>query len=1045
MKTGRIVLFLMVLSILWCADVFAHGKGKCYDRDDGRVWYIRHFTPNGTDPSPREGEVADPSSGSSADFVNGHGHILYNDPEMKDMHQWGYWTAAGYKIAQRIERIAGSYVDCDSVGNNNGNNGFSIHVISGPGSGAPGDTLTFVVEVREGGTAASGQTVTFSVSPNNGTASLNPTSPTTDSNGRAQTILTLGDSASGSYSITATSNSKSVSRTATVTGGGGNPPPTYSIHVISGPGSGAPGSQLTFVVEVRRDETAASGQTVTFSVSPNNGTASLNPTSPTTDSNGRAQTILTLGDSASGSYSITATSNSKSVSRTATVTGGGGNPPPTYSIHVISGPGSGAPGSQLTFVVEVRRDETAASGQTVTFSVSPNNGTASLGTTSTTTGSNGRAQTILTLGDSASGSYSITATSNSKSVSRTATVTGGGGNPPPTYSIHVISGPGSGAPGSQLTFVVEVRRDETAASGQTVTFSVSPNNGTASLNPTSPTTDSNGRAQTILTLGDSASGSYSITATSNSKSVSRTATVTGGGGNPPPTYSIHVISGPGSGAPGSQLTFVVEVRRDETAASGQTVTFSVSPNNGTASLGTTSTTTGSNGRAQTILTLGDSASGSYSITATSNSKSVSRTATVTGGGGNPPPTYSIHVISGPGSGAPGSQLTFVVEVRRDETAASGQTVTFSVSPNNGTASLGTTSTTTGSNGRAQTILTLGDSASGSYSITATSNSKSVSRTATVTGGGGNPPPTYSIHVISGPGSGAPSSQLTFTVEVLQDGTLTEGLTVTFSVSPNNGTATLSPTSTTTDSNGQAQTTLTLGNSASGSYTITAMSNGVSVSGTATVETEDDNNGNGNGNGGNNQEPDIPQRTDPESDEDHHFAFQLDLDAGWNFVHIPLEVTQVDGQSMSIETLGNLFQILTPANMYIYDGTCWMEVFGDSTQGLGTTQGVAVYMDAPKTVNLVGTPLPTSFTLERGMNFVGLPRQSADLRKVSDFLAFYPKVCAVLVAVDGELYLVGRAGDSGDVEITGGQAFGIISVEQYMTSFGGAAWGKVLLE
>ena len=103
------------------------------------------------------------------------------------------------------------------------------------------------------------------------------------------------------------------------------------------------------------------------------------------------------------------------------------------------------------------------------------------------------------------------------------------------------------------------------------------------------------------------------------------------------------------------------------------------------------------------------------------------------------------------------------------------------------------------------------------------------------------------------------------------------------------------------------------------------------------------------------------------------------------------------------------------------------------------------MDAPKTVNLVGTPLPTSFTLERGMNFVGLPRQSAALRKVSDFLTFYSDVCAVLVAVDGELYLVGRAGDSGDVGITGGQAFGIISVEQYMTSFGGAAWGKVFVE
>ena len=75
--------------------------------------------------------------------------------------------------------------------------------------------------------------------------------------------------------------------------------------------------------------------------------------------------------------------------------------------------------------------------------------------------------------------------------------------------------------------------------------------------------------------------------------------------------------------------------------------------------------------------------------------------------------------------------------------------------------------------------------------------------------------------------------------------------------------------------------------------------------------------------------------------------------------------------MSIETLGNLFPILMPTNMYVYDGSCWMEVFGDSTQGLGTTQGVAVYMDAPKTVNLVGSPLPTSFSLERGLNFVGI--------------------------------------------------------------------------
>ena len=133
----------------------------------------------------------------------------------------------------------------------------------------------------------------------------------------------------------------------------------------------------------------------------------------------------------------------------------------------------------------------------------------------------------------------------------------------------------------------------------------------------------------------------------------------------------------------------------------------------------------------------------------------------------------------------------------------------------------------------------------------------------------------------------------------------------------------------------------------------------------------------------------------------------------------------------------------PAHMYIHDGSYWIEVFGDSTQGLGLNQGVVVYMNAPLTVNLVGSPLPGTFSIQRGLTFVGIPRQSMGLQKISDFMTFYPKVCAVLLASEGTLYLVGRAGDSGDVRITGGQAFGIIAIEQYMTNFNGAAWGKVL--
>ena len=657
-----------------------------------------------------------------------------------------------------------------------------------------------------------------------------------------------------------------------------------------------------------------------------------------------------------------------------------------------------------------------------------------MGSASETTGSNGQAQTTLILGSSASGSYTIRATSNGVSVSATATVE----DSQPAFSIRVVTSPGSGEPGDTLTFAVEVQQDGTLTQGLTVTFSITSGDGNASLGSASETTGSNGQAQTTLILGSNASGSYTIRATSNGVSVSATATVE----DSQPAFSIRVVTSPGSGEPGDTLTFVVEVQQDGTLTQGLTVDFSITSGDANASLGSASETTGSNGQAQTTLILGSNASGSYTIRATSNGVSVSATATVE----DSQPAFSIRVVTSPGSGEPGDTLTFAVEVQQDGTLTQGLTVTFSVSPNNGTASLSPTSATTDSNGQAQTALTLGNSASGSYTITATSNGVSVSATATVE----DSQPAFSIRVVTSPGSGEPGDTLTFVVEVQQDGTLTQGLTVDFSITSGDENATLNTTSTTTDSNGQAQTTLTLGSSASGSYTITATSNGASVSATATVETEDDNNGNGNGNGGennggNNQEPDILQRDEPESDEDRRFMFQLSLYAGWNFVHIPLEVTQVNGESMSIETLGNLFQVLMPANMYVHDGSCWMEVFGDSTQGLGTTQGVVVYMDAPKTVNLVGSPLPTSFSLERGMNFVGLPRQSADLQKVSDFLAFYPDVCAVLIASEGELYLVGRAGDSGDVEITGGQAFGIISVEQYMTSFGGAAWGKVFVE
>ena len=98
--------------------------------------------------------------------------------------------------------------------------------------------------------------------------------------------------------------------------------------------------------------------------------------------------------------------------------------------------------------------------------------------------------------------------------------------PPPTTSISSRSSSNSNPePGDTVTFTAGVQQNNNPAIDQTVTFSVSPDDGTASLNPTSATTDSNGQAQTTLTLGSDASGSYTVTATVGTTSTTTTVDV----------------------------------------------------------------------------------------------------------------------------------------------------------------------------------------------------------------------------------------------------------------------------------------------------------------------------------------------------------------------------------------------------------------------------------------------------------------------------------------------------------------------------------------
>ena len=921
----------------------------------------------------------------------------------------------------------------------------SISVVSGPGSGDPGDALTFTVEVQEDGSAASGKTVTFSITSGDGNASLNPASATTGSNGQASTTLTLGNSASGSYTITATVGSESTTGTATVNTP--PPPPEISISVVSGPGSGDPGDALTFTVEVQEDGSAASGKTVTFSITSGDGNASLNPASATTGSNGQASTTLTLGNSASGSYTITATVGSESTTGTATVNTP--PPPPEISISVVSGPGSGDPGDSLTFTVQVQEDGSAASGKTVTFSIISGDGNASLGTTSTTTGSDGRASTTVILGNSASGSYTITATVGSISTSGTATV-----NPPPSAPIiFTFSDNLSGKPGDEFTIgfgAVEKLTGPIFESppvvGLAVTFSVSPADGTVSLSTTSATTDSNGRASTTLRTGSGSSGSYTVTASINDgRSQSLTATVNP---PPPPELSISEVSGPGSGDPGDTLTFTVEVQEDGSAASGKTVTFSITSGDGNASLNPTSAGTGSNGQASTTLTLGNSASGSYTVTASVGDSSVSGTATVET---SPPPSSQqqqqqqetpqepvttlplpeatvLESISGDNqNGMTGEALAnpFVVEVRdHNNDPMEGVTVTFSVSVGDGM--LSDTTVTTDAYGQAQSTLTLGDEP-GTNTVEA--SAEGLSQTTAFNVETSLPPPVAtSLSIVSG------GNQTGLTGEALVNPFVIEvrdqyddpmaGVTVTFAVSEGGGS--LNAAAATTNANGRAESTLTLG-SGTGTNSVEVSIEGITEAVTFNAVAE-------------------------------LLEFDLSVPSGTSLIHVPLKTRTVDGVARTIESIADLYDTLGGADtvklLITYNRVTqqWNSYLGDGSKG-GTADrtltddlGIVVSLKSPVTIRIGGDQLGSdgmsTIRLIQGKNLVGLPLNDSRITRASNLLTlegFVDNAPAVTVSDNGRFKSVEKTDDDGDISVTGGQAFIIDVLEDAIVPISGDGW------
>ncbi len=209
---------------------------------------------------------------------------------------------------------------------------YDLDIVSGNNQRVTPNRYTAPMVVRvtdEDGADLQGATVTFSLRGGSGT--LTPRSATTNRNGEAEAELLPREA--GTYFVTASVEDVPSVRFTINVGDLAD-----SIEIVSGNNQrGAPGSVLDdpFVVEVLdEDDDVVSGVTVTFSVTAGGG--SLSATSVTTNSRGRAQTTLTLGD-ALGRNTVRASVSGVSTSVTFTATAGPTEPdvrlPVTQRAH----------------------------------------------------------------------------------------------------------------------------------------------------------------------------------------------------------------------------------------------------------------------------------------------------------------------------------------------------------------------------------------------------------------------------------------------------------------------------------------------------------------------------------------------------------------------------------------------------------------------------------------------------------------------------------------------------------------------------------------
>ena len=195
---------------------------------------------------------------------------------------------------------------------------------------------------------------------------------------------------------------------------------------------------------------------------------------------------------------------------------------------------------------------------------------------------------------------------------------------------------------------------------------------------------------------------------------------------------------------------------------------------------------------------------------------------------------------------------------------------------------------------------------------------------------------------------------------------------------------------------------------------------------------------------------------------NELGFDLALPLGVSFIHVPLEITEIDGAAKTIETIGDLYDVLGGegvVNLLItYNTTTqrWSSYSGArdrnklSDRIVTDELGIIASVNNPVSLRLRGVPLgvngQSSIMLCPGLNLVGIPLNDSRITRVSDILQLEGIVgnsSTIIVYDDDGIKVVAQANDDGDIDIKGGQSFIVIAQESAQIDFEGGGWSNTI--